>query len=106
ADIHGGVRPKQESGRVHEKEVGVSETSGLNGAEDVLHILPRGTAQDVGCGQTGVIKKVRDVVRWNIEVSKAVEQIYSTAWPGSASNVILHRSGRWSRREIDFRVQT
>ena len=47
ADIHGGVRPKQESGRVHEEEVGVPEASGLNGAKDSSRDSPQ--SRDPGC---------------------------------------------------------
>src|SRR4029077_6102416 len=106
ANIHGGVLPKQESGRVHEKEVGVSETSGLNGPEDVRDIPPRDATQDVGCGQAGVIEKVRDVVVGNIEVPEAMEQVHATPWPGSTRDIVLDRSGSRSRREIDLRVQS
>src|SRR5207249_2842706 len=98
---------KQEAGRVHEKEVGVSEASGLNGAIEVRDVSPSDAPEDVGGGKTGVIQKVRDVVRRHIEISKAVEQIGAThtARTGSARDVVLHHSGRRRGREIDLRVQ-
>src|SRR5206468_2266084 len=104
ADIHSGVRSKQESGRVHEKEVGVPEASGLNGPEDVRDIPPSHATQDVGCGQAGVIEKVRDIVVGHIKVPEDVEQLHVIPWPGSTRNIVLDRSCRWSYRKVDVRV--
>ena len=54
----------------------------------------------------GVIKKVRDVVRRNIEVSKAVKQIYSTSWPGSPVMSYCTVPAGGVSREVDLRVQS
>ena len=72
ADVHCCVRTEQEPGWVHQEEVGVSKPGGLYRTKDVGEVPPGDTTEDVGCGQTGVIEKIRDVVVGNIEVPEAM----------------------------------
>ena len=93
-DIDRGIRTEEESGWIHQKEVGVTESGGLDGSEDVGYVAPGHTAEDVGGVKAGVIEKVRDVVVGNIEVAEAVKQIDSSAWSCPARDVELGLAAR------------
>ncbi|MDF0673001.1 MAG: hypothetical protein P0120_01480 [Nitrospira sp.] len=58
------------------------------------HVSAGDTAEDVGCGKTGVIVKVRDGVIGNAELAEAMKQVL--AGPGAARDVVLNLSTDWN----------
>lgn len=100
-DVQGGVWSKDHTGRVHQKEVGASEASSLNGAEDVGDVSTRDATEDVRCRrQASVqrsIEKIRDVVGGYPEVAETVKQISAAIGSGAASDVVLGLPATWNR---------
>ena len=68
ADMHGRVRPKQESGRVHEKEVGVPEAGGLDGAIDAREYRISSVRSSDACKDVGGLQASRK--RTAVEVER------------------------------------
>ena len=104
--IHRRIRPKQKSGWIHEKEIRVPEPGGLDRSKDVGDVAPGDTAEDVGCGKTGVIEEVCNVVVGHIEVAEAVKQIDSAAWSGPARDILINLPIGQCYRCTDLRVET
>ena len=79
----------------------------LDRPKDVGNISPGDTTEDVRCGEAGVIEEVRDVGGWDVEITKAMEQVGPTCPTRTSSTRDVElRLSAWKRdRRTDLCVK-
>ena len=79
ANVQGRVWSKDNASRIHQKEIRIPKSSGLNGSEDVRRTAAGDAAQDIGGGTASFVEKVRRIRGRNTELAKAMKQIRTIA---------------------------
>src|SRR5437016_493652 len=98
------VGTKQNPSWIHQKQVGIPESSRLNTSEDVRRISSCDTPKNVRGRVARVVEEIGNVVVWHAKFAETVKQIWAIARSRSTCNVVLNLAANISWT-ADLRIQ-
>lgn len=104
-DIQCCVGSKENAGWVHQEQIRVAESFGLNSAKNAGWIPAGHPAEDIRCRKSSFVQEVGDVAGRDVEVAEAVKQIESPIRSCSTDDIELDLSPD-SNRSANLGAQT